>query len=123
MKITKFYDPNGEGGGAPATASKDSVLSVLAGIKKGFEEGLKKNAENQEKALDQKLDAVNQAIEELKAKKPDAVTADELKAVEANLAATVKGLEILAERVQKQGKTATGQPQQSQGASGNPSLA
>src|SRR5690348_14020206 len=119
MKITKFYDPNGEGGGAPAAASKDAVLSVLAGIKKGFEEGLKKNAENQEKALDEKLAAVNATIEELKGKKPD-VTADELKGLQDDLAATVKGLEILAERVSKQTKAAGSQQSQSQSHPGNP---
>ena len=46
----------------------------------------------------EKLEAVNKSIEELKAVKPE-VTADELKAVQADLQATIKAIDILQTRV------------------------
>lgn len=60
----------------------------------------------QSKNMDEKLKAVNDAIEALKAAKPE-VTADELKAIKADLDATIKALDIVQTRVKATGHAAT----------------
>lgn len=91
-------EENKEGGQAPAPITKNDLLKSLGGIKDALEGSLKKKADEQEKNLDEKLKAINAAIEELKNIKPE-VTAKELEDLKHDAEITQKALDIMQTRM------------------------
>lgn len=73
---------------------KKEILSELENMKAALEASL---TEKSAKNVDEKISAVNSAIDELKSKKPE-VSAEELNNVKATLDATIKALDILQTR-------------------------
>lgn len=79
--------------------TKEAVLAKLDEMKTALQTEMESTAEKKADArFDEKIKAVNDAIEALKTAKPE-VTADELKEVQADLKATIKALDILQTRV------------------------
>lgn len=95
--ITKNYiaDQNG-GGGNGDTA--DVILKELGTMRDALKKNLEEDASKWQKNADDKLEAVNKTIEDLKTAKPE-VTADELKAIKDDLAVTIKAFDKLQDRV------------------------
>lgn len=73
---------------------KKEILSELENMKAALEASL---TEKSAKNVDEKISAVNAAIEDLKAKKPE-VSVEELNSVKATLDTTIKALDILQSR-------------------------
>lgn len=78
--------------------NKETVLAELNNIKAALEANLNEKAVATVKNFDEKMAAVNQAIEELKSKKPD-VSVEEFKSVKENLDVTIKAFDQLQERI------------------------
>jgi len=84
--------------------NKDTILAELNNIKSALEASLTEKADAQVKNFDEKMKAVNSAIEELKAKKPE-VTVEEFKAVKENLDITIKAFDKVQEGLLPQSKS------------------
>jgi HK97 family phage major capsid protein len=78
--------------------NKETVLAELNNMKAALEASLTEKAVATVKNLDEKMEAVNEAIEALKAKKPD-VSVEEFKSVKDNLDITIKAFDQLQERM------------------------
>jgi len=89
---------------APETVTKEAIMAELGNIKSALDANQKKAIAEQEKNLDDKLAAVNTAIEALKTAKPE-VTIEEFKRVSDDLAITVKALDVVQTRVKSQSNT------------------
>jgi HK97 family phage major capsid protein len=83
---------------------KETILQELQNIKSSLEENLNKKADANVKNLDEKLEAVNSAITELKNKQPE-VSVDEFKSVKENLDITIKAFDQLQTRMKSDYKT------------------
>lgn len=101
--INKQYEAIAIGGGAAPTAAetKDTILKELNNIKGALDASAKLEITKQTKNIDEKLEVVNKALEELQAKKPE-VTAEELQSLKADLDVTIKALDIVQGRVKAQ---------------------
>lgn len=97
--IRKFYDadPKDGGGNPPAPLTADVLMKELGTIKDALSKNFDKKAADQEKNFDEKLIAVNEAIESLKKLEgeKDKATADQLKALQDDLAITIKAFDKL----------------------------
>jgi HK97 family phage major capsid protein len=109
--ITKMYEAVNLGGAnADAATTKDAILTELQNVKKALETSLAAKMESKQKNDEEKYEAVNKAIEELKGKKPE-VTADELMEIKSNLDVTIKALDVVQNRMKSQ-KMSTNAPAQ-----------
>jgi HK97 family phage major capsid protein len=100
--ITKMYEAVNLGGAnADAATTKDAILTELQNVKKALETSLAAKMESKQKNDEEKYEAVNKAIEELKGKKPE-VTADELMEIKSNLDVTIKALDVVQNRMKSQ---------------------
>jgi HK97 family phage major capsid protein len=106
--IKKMYEAAaGEpGGGAPALTA-EILMKELGTIKGALEKNFEKKAADQEKNWQDKLDAANEAITELKAlgetKEKD--NADKLKAIQTDLDITLKAFDKLQLRLKAEART------------------
>jgi HK97 family phage major capsid protein len=80
--------------------NKETILNELNNIKSALESSLTEKADAQVKNFDEKMKAVNEAIEELKAKKSD-VSAEEFKSVKENLDITIKAFDKVQEGIMR----------------------
>ena len=78
--------------------TKEGVLAELNNIKSALENSLNEKAAQSAKNVDEKLEAVSAKIEELKGMKPE-VTAEELTNLKSDVAAIIKGFDLLQTRV------------------------
>lgn len=118
--IRKFYDAaaDDKGGAAPLTA--DVLMKELGTIKGALEKNFEKKAADQEKNWQDKLDAANEAIENLKSlnetKEKD--NADKLKAIQTDLDITLKAFDKLQLRLKADANTSYGAKQEDTSLSG-----
>ncbi len=105
--INKMYVADAKDGAAVADPKelKDAIMGELKTIKGALELSQKKEAEAQAKNIDEKMEAINATVEVLKGQKPE-VTAEELKAIKADLDSTIKALDIVQTRQTKANKAA-----------------
>ncbi len=94
--IKKFYDAAATDNAGGIT--QEALMKELTTIKSALETNLNKKAADQEKNLDEKIDAVNAAIEVLKTTKPE-VSAQELKELKDDLNVTIKAFDQLQTRL------------------------
>lgn len=114
--IRKFYDadPKDGGGNPPAPLTAEVLMKELGTIKGALEKNFEKKAAEQDKNFDEKLIAVNEAIDNLKKLdgEKDKATAETLKAIQDDLAITIKAFDKLQLRVKADKGTQYGQPQE-----------
>jgi len=105
--INKFYDADAKDATGGPALTTEVLMKELTTIKGALEKSLNDKAETREKNLDEKITAVNEAITELKAQKPE-VTADELKAIKNDLDITVKAFDLLQKQTKADKQRNTG---------------
>lgn len=106
--IRKFYDAAPAEPGAALTA--DVLMKELNTIKGALEKNQKETAEKQEKNWQEKLDAANTALTELKAlnESKDKDNAEKLKAIQTDLDITIKAFDKLQLRMKADANTSFG---------------
>lgn len=77
--------------------TKDGILAELNNMKSALENSLNDKTTQSIKNVDEKIDALNSKIEELKGMKPE-VTAEELTNIKSDVAAVIKGFDLLQTR-------------------------
>jgi len=116
--IRKFYDADPVE--KPAALTADILMKELNTIKGALEKNQKETAEKQEKNWQDKLDAANEAIENLKSlnetKEKD--NADKLKAIQTDLDITLKAFDKLQLRLKADANTSYGAKQEDTSLSG-----
>ena len=78
--------------------TKETILAELNEIKSALESSLTEKSASAVKNIDEKLEALNAKVEEVKSMKPE-VTSEELSAVKSDVAAMIKGFDLLQTRM------------------------
>lgn len=95
--ITKQYIADQKDGGGNGDTA-DVILKELGTMRDALKKNLEEDASKWQKNADEKLEAVNKTIEELKAAKPE-MTAEEANEIREDIRITKKAFDILQDRV------------------------
>ena len=108
---TVAYKEDGDPVTPPAPLTADVLMKELGTIKDALSKNFDKKAADQEKNFDEKLTAVNEAIESLKKLEgdKDKATAETLKAIQEDLAITIKAFDKLQLRMKADKGISNGQ--------------